>query len=151
MLTLGVRGSIRICVIVQVRRMTRAIKRILLVEDDPDQRTIIRATLETEGHQVDTAANGREALEAIEAATPDLLVLDVLMPQMNGVELTKTLKRDKLTATIPIIVLTAIDDRRHMKTALFDLGVDYYVPKPFTPDDLLDKVKQALQRPKFAE
>lgn len=120
-------------------------KRILVIDDDPDVVGLVKAALKYEGFQIDTAVNGKQGLELAQANPPDVIILDIMMPEMNGGEVAKRLKAHNTTSTVPIIMLTALSEKKYMKAALFDLGVEFYVIKPFQPDDLIDKVQQAIQ------
>lgn len=126
-------------------------KRVLAVDDDPDTLQLLKITLEHEGYLVDTANDGLECLEAIEAQRPDAIILDMMMPNMNGAEVARTLKQHSSHSLIPIIVLTALSDKKYQKAALWELGVDFYVVKPVDPADLLDKIREAIVRKKYAD
>lgn len=118
-------------------------KKILATDDEPDVLLIVKTALQSEGFDVETAANGPECLEAARANPPDLFVLDVMMPGMSGFEVVEKLKEDPATATIPIIMLTGLAERVKIKEALTG-GVDFYIVKPFEFEDLINKVNQAL-------
>lgn len=118
--------------------------RILVVDDEPDVVMIIKTALQAEGYDVASAMNGPDALEEAAEARPDLIILDVMMPGMTGFEVLKVLKSEARTATIPVIMLTGVSDRKKMQEALSS-GIEYYVVKPFDFDDLLSKIKQALE------
>jgi DNA-binding response OmpR family regulator len=118
---------------------------ILVIDDDEDARHVLRLLLKSQGYEIDTAADGNEGLKKIAERLPDLLILDVMMPGINGVQMTRKLKASPRTASIPIIMLTALTERKYMQAALFELDVDYYITKPFEHDDLLDKVRQAIR------
>src|SRR5688572_5338797 len=83
------------------------IKKILVVDDDEDIATVLRIALQVKGYEVSLAGNGREALECAANDTPDLIVMDVMMPEMDGYEALKRLREDKATSKIPVIMLTA--------------------------------------------
>ncbi len=120
-------------------------ERILVVDDDPDIRDVLRITLETEGFEVSEAGDGEEALKAVKRIAPHLLILDMMMPKMNGDEVSRTLKKDLLLRHIPIIMLTGkgeIDD----KVRGINAGVDDYLVKPFEPRELLARVKMIMRR-----
>ena len=105
--------------------------RILIVDDDPHITELIRVNLDAAGCDVARAANGREAMEHIDAARPDLLIVDVMMPEMDGWELCKTVKDDPEMDGIRIIMLTARDTDRDRLIGRGIFGVDEYVTKPF--------------------
>jgi diguanylate cyclase (GGDEF)-like protein len=116
---------------------------ILVVEDDPGLRRILQALMLREGYQVTTAADGEEGLKAIEAQHPDLILLDVMMPRMDGRELCRRLKSNQRTSQIPIIMLTAMsefDDR----IAGLDYGANDYITKPYEQRELLVRVRNLL-------
>ena len=106
-------------------------KRILIVDDDPHITELIRVNLDAAGYEVECAANGREAMERIDAARPDLIIVDVMMPEMDGWELCKTIKDDPEMDGIRIIMLTARDTDRDRLIGRGIFGVDEYVTKPF--------------------
>lgn len=106
-------------------------KRILIVDDDPHITELIRVNLDAVGYDVARAANGREAMERIDATRPDLLIVDVMMPEMDGWELCKTVKDDPEMDGIRIIMLTARDTDRDRLIGRGIFGVDEYVTKSF--------------------
>ena len=117
--------------------------RILVVEDSAIQAELMRRFLAKEGFAVDVAANGKEALEAIRRQTPDLIVTDVAMPEMNGFDLCRAVKADEALRNIPIILLTFLTDPRDLIEGLAS-GADTYVFKPFEEDDLRVKIRLLL-------
>ena len=120
-------------------------EKILVVDDDPDIRDVLRITLEGEGYAVFEAADGEEALSSVKKVSPQLLILDFVMPKMNGHEVSQALKKDILLRHIPIIMLTGkgeIDD----KVRGINAGVDDYLVKPFEPRELLARVKMIMRR-----
>lgn len=119
-------------------------KRILAVDDEPDVLLILRTALQSEGFDVETAANGPDALELAGANPPDLVILDVMMPGMTGFDVLRALKAQQATALIPVIMLTGLSERSKIQEALSS-GIDYYIVKPFEFDDLIAKVNQALE------
>jgi two-component system alkaline phosphatase synthesis response regulator PhoP/two-component system response regulator VicR len=117
--------------------------RILVVDDDPTIVRLLRVNLEMEGYEVVSASNGREALEAVARHAPDLVLCDVMMPVMDGLEVVSRLKRDESTANLPVVLLSAKAqdaDIRHGKGA----GADEYMTKPFDPLELLSAVERIL-------
>ena len=106
------------------------VPQILVVEDDSDLRKILRAILMREGYSVLTAGDGEEGLEVVEAHHPDLILLDVMMPKMDGRELCRRLKANVRTSQIPIIMLTAMSETNDRIGGL-DLGANDYVTKPY--------------------
>lgn len=120
----------------------RDTKRILVVDDEPRMIGFIRMNLELEGHQVLEAHNGLEALEIIRTQLPDLVLLDVMMPDMDGFE---TLRMLREFSNIPVVMLTAKDDENDKVYGL-ELGADDYVTKPFGPRELSSRIKAVLRR-----
>lgn len=119
--------------------------RILVVDDSPDVLLLCRVHLEYEGHAVETAADGYEALDALATGRPDLVVLDIMMPGMDGWDVLSAMRADPATANIPVVMLTArgegLDEIRGWRE-----GASGYVTKPFNPAALSFTVSQALQR-----
>jgi diguanylate cyclase (GGDEF)-like protein len=120
-------------------------KRILVVDDDRNLRKIIQTNLELAGYEVTTAANGNEALRVLDAMQPDLVVLDVMMPLMDGYEVARRIRRHPSNTSVPIIMLTAKSEVED-KLAGFDAGADDYMTKPFGPQELLARVKAKIRR-----
>ena len=118
--------------------------RILAVDDEPNIVRLIQVNLERHGYQVDTANNGVQALEKIRANRPDLVVSDVMMPEMDGFELLSTIKRDPALEDLPIIMLTAKTQDKNVMEG-YSRGADMYLTKPFNPAELLAFVKRILQ------
>jgi DNA-binding response OmpR family regulator len=112
--------------------------RILAVDDDKDMLMMLRVGLEAEGYEVLTATRGMEALERARADMPDLILLDVMMPQMDGFEVLSNLKQDETTSAIPVIMVTAVSERRSMMNALSG-GTDYYLVKPYSAEELQEQ------------
>src|SRR3954451_6833992 len=115
---------------------------ILVVDDERNIVQLARLYLRNEGYQVETAANGREALERVRQTSPSLILLDLMMPEMDGWEVCKHLRK---TSDVPIIMLTARDDDVDKVVGL-ELGADDYVTKPFNPRELVARVKAVLRR-----
>ena len=115
---------------------------ILIADDDPPILRLVRTKLQAEGYGVLTATNGREALEVFENERPDLVILDVMMPVMDGLE---TMRQIRESATTPIILLTARTGPQDKISGL-DQGADDYVTKPFNPDELAARVAAILRR-----
>jgi len=116
---------------------------ILVVDDEPAVREALRAGLEFEGYQVTTAADGLGALEQIAKAMPDALVLDVMMPRMDGLTVLRRLR--SFNAGLPVLLLTARDTVGDRVTGL-DVGADDYLTKPFDLDELLARIRAMLRR-----
>jgi DNA-binding response OmpR family regulator len=117
--------------------------RILAVDDEPELTDLMRFHLERAGHEVVTAANGWEAIDAIRHARPDIILLDLMLPDLDGFGVCEILRRDPLTATIPIIIISAwaSPDSRNLG---LELGALDYITKPFHPQELVDRVHQLL-------
>jgi DNA-binding response OmpR family regulator len=122
-----------------------AAKKILIVEDERDILHLVKHYLEKEGYRVSTATSGTEGLKAAKAEHPDLLVLDLMLPEIDGLEVCKRLRANQLTATLPIIMLTAKAEESDTVIGL-ELGADDYVTKPFSPKALVARVKAMLRR-----
>ncbi len=124
-------------------------KRILLVDDDPDFVEAVKVIVESGGYAVRVAYDGQEGLEAVAEEQPDLIVLDVMMPVMNGHEACAKLKGDEATREIPIILLTAVADRVTTSTYthrdMLESEAEDYMPKPVEPKELLERIKSWLQ------
>ena len=123
-------------------------KRVLIVDDEPDFSMIVQTYLEKEGFATELAYNGVEGFEKIKANPPDAIVLDVMMPEMDGYELCSLLKKDSAYANIPIVLLTAVADRvTSTKYSHYDgmsTEADDYLPKPASADDITQSVKRLL-------
>jgi phosphate regulon transcriptional regulator PhoB len=118
---------------------------ILVVDDEPDVIDLVRSNLESAGFKVIAAADGTAAIERARRDAPALIVLDLMLPEISGSEVCKLLKRDPLTAAIPIIMLTAKAEEIDRVVGL-ELGADDYVTKPFSPRELVLRVKSVLRR-----
>jgi len=124
-------------------------KKVLLVDDDPDFVEAIKVIVESGGYDVRVAYDGAEGLEAVAKDKPDLIVLDVMMPVMNGHETCARLKADPATKSIPIILLTAVADRVTTSTYthrdMLESEAEDYMPKPVEPAELLSLIKSWLK------
>ncbi len=119
--------------------------RILIVDDDPDIIEILTATLETEGHRVVTASDGEIAMAHVIESVPDLIITDVQMPNKDGYELVRELRKSALTKNTPIIILS-VHSRDHERVAGLSMGADDYIPKPFHAKEVAMKVNSLLKR-----
>lgn len=117
-------------------------KRILVVDDEPQIKRMLRTSLQSSGYEVVLAANGAEGLEQFASKQPDLVISDLAMPEMNGLELTQAIRR---IAQTPIIVLS-VRDTDAMKVSALDEGADDYLTKPFSMPELLARVRAHLRR-----
>ena len=118
---------------------------ILVVEDEDDIAELIRYNLATERFDVTVAASGEKAVEAAKRNRPDLILLDLMLPGMNGLEVCRTLKRDAATSSIPIVMVTARGEESDIVAGL-ELGAEDYVTKPFGIKVLLARVRAVLRR-----
>jgi two-component system alkaline phosphatase synthesis response regulator PhoP len=120
-------------------------KNILIVEDDEDIQQLVSYNLLKAGFAVEVADSGEQALEYAEAQPPNLIVLDIMLPGMSGLEVCRILRHGEQTAAIPIIMLTAKGEEADIVAGL-DLGADDYITKPFSPKVLVSRVKAVLRR-----
>ena len=119
--------------------------KILVVEDEADIRELLRYNLAQEGYAVEEAGDGAEALDRITRRAPDLLVLDLMLPQMSGLELCRRMRSNPETAKLPILVVTAKGAEVDRILGL-EMGADDYVVKPFSPREVVARVKALLRR-----
>ena len=120
-------------------------ERILLIEDEPDIAEVLQYNLEKEGFEVEVARRGDSGLDAIRRQPPDLVLLDLMLPGLDGLELTRMVKRDAATARLPIVMLTARGEELDRIVGL-ELGADDYISKPFSPREVVLRVKAVLRR-----
>jgi DNA-binding response OmpR family regulator len=118
---------------------------VLVADDEEDIRALVAFRLERAGYEVITAADGEEALTLATNRLPDLIVLDMMMPKANGLEVTRSLRGHEATKAIPVILLTARAQEADVASG-FEAGVDDYVKKPFSPKDLQLRVQALLER-----
>lgn len=126
--------------------MTKAIKRILCIEDEPEMIDLIRLILTRHGFQVTGANGGIEGARKIREELPDLILLDLMMPDMDGWEVYQQIKADENTRNIPVIIVTAKAQSIDKVLGLHIAKVDDYISKPFSPDDLLESVERVLAK-----
>ncbi len=119
--------------------------RILVVDDEPDLLELVRFNLAQAGHDVLTATTGQEGLDAVRRAEPDLVVLDLMLPDVSGTEVCRRLRADPAHQELPILMLTAKGEEVD-RVVGFELGADDYVTKPFSPRELLLRVQAILRR-----
>jgi two-component system phosphate regulon response regulator PhoB len=119
--------------------------RILVVDDEEDLLELINFNLSKEGYRVTCVGSGEEAMREARANPPDLIVLDLLLPSVDGLEVCKLLKNDSRTKHVPIVMLTAKGEEADMVTGL-ELGADDYITKPFSPRVLIARVRAVLRR-----
>jgi DNA-binding response OmpR family regulator len=120
-------------------------KKILIVEDEPDIAQLVKLYLEKEGFHTNIAQSGGEALKRIKSEHPDLLILDLMLPEIDGIEVCKKIRNAPDTALLPIIMLTAKAEESDTIIGL-ELGADDYVTKPFSPKALVARVKALFRR-----
>jgi two-component system phosphate regulon response regulator PhoB len=120
-------------------------ERILVVDDEPDLVELVRLNLDQAGFEVETAETGRAALDALRKAPPDLMILDLMLPDLSGTEICREVRANPELAHLPIIMLTARADEVDRVVGL-ELGSDDYVTKPFSPRELMLRVRAVLRR-----
>ncbi len=120
-------------------------ERILVVEDEPDIAHVLDYNLTRDGYRVEVASEGDEALDRIVADAPDLVLLDLMLPGMDGLEICRRVKEDPVTREIPVIMVTAKGEESDVVLGL-GLGADDYISKPFSPRELLARVRAVLRR-----
>lgn len=120
-------------------------KRILIIEDDRDIVELVRYNLEKEGFQVAASGDGLSGLAQLKNSPPDLLLLDLMLPKLSGLEICKDIRREGALNQLPILMLTARGDEADRVVGL-ELGADDYVTKPFSPRELVARVKALLRR-----
>jgi len=121
---------------------------VLVVEDDPDLRELLNTELDSDGLTVLTARDGEEAIHTAQRILPDVILLDVMIPKVNGIEVTKLLNNDALTKHIPILILTVIDKKKDIIAGL-DAGAIDYITKPFYPSELKARVNSVIRYKKL--
>lgn len=120
-------------------------EKILIVEDEEDVIELVRYNLQKDGYLTESAVTGREAVKKAKSGVPDLVLLDLMLPELDGLEVCRTLKADPETAAIPVIMLTAKGTEADIVTGL-EMGADDYITKPFSPRVLLARVKAVIRR-----
>lgn len=118
--------------------------KILAIDDENDVLLIIKTALSSEGEDVITASNGFDGLALAEDEQPDLILLDLKMPEMDGMEVLEKLRDNEKTRDIPVIILTGISEKNKIREALNE-GITYYIVKPFECQDLLSKINLAIK------
>ena len=120
-------------------------KRILIIEDDRDIIELVRYNLVNEGFQVSAASDGTAGLASLKKSPPDILLLDLMLPRLSGLEICKEIRRDSALNRLPILMLTARGEESDRVVGL-EMGADDYVTKPFSPRELVARVKALLRR-----
>jgi DNA-binding response OmpR family regulator len=118
---------------------------VLIADDDPDILSLVKLRLERSGYDVVSAGDGEQALERARAQTPDLALLDVMMPKLDGYEVTARLRQEEATRHLPVILLTARVQESDIARGI-EAGADDYVKKPFSTHELRDRVQAVLGR-----
>lgn len=119
--------------------------KILLVEDDPSLTELIKYNLEKEGYDVTVEMDGEEGLLSAQTHSPDLILLDWMLPNLSGIEICRRIRREKSTRNIPVIMLTARSEENDRIRGL-DTGADDYITKPFSPKELIARIKAMFRR-----
>src|SRR5665213_461340 len=119
--------------------------KILVVDDEPTIVLLMEFSLARQGYEMLVAVNGEEALDKIRAHAPDLVLLDIMMPRIDGYEVARQVRADPATATLPIIMLSAKAQEEDIRKGV-DIGVDEYITKPFAPEHLVHVVAGYLSR-----
>lgn len=120
-------------------------KRLLLIDDDPNLILLVKDYLEFRGYEVVTAENGREALEVLEKEIPDMIICDVMMPEMDGYTLVDHVRQDPRTSWVPVLFLSAKGQSQDRVKGL-NTGADVYMVKPFEPEELVAQVESSLKQ-----
>jgi DNA-binding NarL/FixJ family response regulator len=120
-------------------------KKLLLIDDDPNLILLVKDYLEFRGYNVDTAENGREALELLDNLVPDMIICDVMMPEMDGYTLVKHIRQEPVTNRIPVLFLSAKGQSQDRVKGLNE-GADVYMSKPFEPEELVAQVESSLKQ-----
>jgi two-component system alkaline phosphatase synthesis response regulator PhoP len=131
----------------RIRSFSDVRKKIMIVDDEMATLLPLKRSLESEDYLVLEAYDGYEAIKRAKTEMPELIILDIMLPGMDGIEVCSQLKKDVLTAKIPIIMLTAKDEVRHKVKGL-EIGADDYVTKPFNLNELKARIKSVLRRSK---
>ena len=124
---------------------TKNTKQLMLVDDDPNLILLVKDYLEFRGYQVITAGNGREALKLLEQKIPDLIICDVMMPEMDGYSLVEHIRKNSATEWIPVLFLSAKGQSQDRVKGL-NTGADVYIVKPFEPEELVAQVESSLKQ-----
>ncbi len=120
-------------------------KRLLLIDDDPNLILLVKDYLEFRGYEVITAEHGQEALDVLQKDTPDMIICDVMMPQMDGYSLVEHVRKDPRTSWIPVLFLSAKGQSQDRVKGL-NTGADVYMVKPFEPEELVAQVESSLKQ-----
>ena len=118
---------------------------ILIVEDEPDIRELLNFTISRSGYSIIEAETAEDAIKLLDGGRPELIIIDWMLPGMDGIDLAKKLRSEELTNDLPIIMLTARGEEAD-KLRSFEVGIDDYVTKPFSPKELMARIKALLRR-----
>jgi len=125
-------------------------KRVMIVDDDPDALALMENILTDEGFELIKVSNATEVGLRAAQLSPDLILLDFLMPEINGFEVSKALRNNELTRSIPIMAVTCLTKEQDIER-IFECGADEYLAKPFKVDQLLEKVRELIGRGRIVE
>jgi two-component system phosphate regulon response regulator PhoB len=131
--------------ILEKKRALTKTERIVVIEDEEDILEVITYNLKREGYEVVTSTSGEDGLEKIELNAPQLVILDLMLPEIDGIELCRKLKADPLTQAIPVIMVTAKGEESDVVLGL-GVGADDYITKPFSPREMVARVRAVLRR-----
>lgn len=120
-------------------------KKILIVEDDSFLRNLISQKLQKEGYEVAEAADGEEGLKKIKEEKPDLILLDLILPEIDGFEVLRRVKEDPLLASIPVIILSNLGQREDIERGMNLGAADFLIKAHFTPGEIIEKIKNILK------
>ena len=120
-------------------------RKLLLIDDDPNLILLVKDYLEFRGYNVDTAENGREALQVLDRNVPDMIICDIMMPEMDGYSLVKHIREEPMTNRIPVLFLSAKGQSQDRVKGLSE-GADIYMSKPFEPEELVAQVESSLKQ-----
>ncbi len=120
-------------------------KKVVLIEDEPDIAEVIEYNLAREGYKVFLAYNGLEGLETVKRERPEVVLLDLMLPELDGIEVCRQIRENPMTRSLPIIMVTAKGEESDVVLGL-ELGADDYVTKPFSPRELIARIKAVLRR-----
>ena len=120
--------------------------KVLLIEDDIFLKKVIKRKLLKEGYKILEALDGREGINKIKGEKPDLVLLDLVLPEMNGFEVLSQIKKDKTLAKIPVIILSNLGEEEDIKKGLEMGAVDYLIKAKFTPGEIMERIENALRK-----
>jgi DNA-binding response OmpR family regulator len=126
--------------------MSREMPRVVYIEDEPEMIDLVKIILSRKHYEVIGASGGREGLDTVRRVSPDIILLDLMMPDIDGWEVYQQLKADEATRAIPVIVVTAKAQNIDKVLGLHIAKVDDYIAKPFTPKELLDSLEKILEK-----